>query len=78
MGKLIPDDDLITELYRQNVKTQKLNEVLQQAAMNFTDDDFYIPEPNELRIGVEKVLEEHPSLSWADAVKKLTEYREAS
>lgn len=73
LEKLIPDETLITEFYRQNVKSKKINELVQLAAKQIEDDEIYIPSPYALKAAVKKLLNENPSMSWVDAVRMLTE-----
>jgi hypothetical protein len=67
LKKVIPDDDLLGETYKEFQRSQELKEQFEELAEEFEATEVKVPAT--LRKQVAAVLKKHPELRWDDAVQ---------
>jgi hypothetical protein len=65
--KVIPDDDLLGEAYREFRHSQQLREIFERAGSEYEEPDINVPK--DLREQVRAILHEHEDLRWDDAIE---------
>jgi len=69
LEKVVPDDKLLEETYRAFHHSDELREAFEEAEREFKATEITVPE--DLREQVRKILEQHQSLRWDDAVRNV-------
>jgi len=69
LEKVVPDDKLLEETYRAFHHSDELREAFEKAEREFKATEITVPE--DLREQVRKILEQHQSLRWDDAVRNV-------
>ena len=64
--KVIPDDDLLGEVYRAFHRSNELREEFEELESEFEESKIEVPK--NLKNQVRAVLKKHPDLRWDDAV----------
>ncbi len=65
MKKVIPDDDLLGEVYRAFHRSKELREEFEKMESEFEESKIKVPK--NLKNQVRAVLNKHPDLRWDDA-----------
>jgi hypothetical protein len=65
--KIIPDDDLLSEAYREFGHSQQLREIFERAKSEYEEPEINVPK--DLREQVRAILHEHEELRWDDAIE---------
>jgi len=68
INKVVPDDDTVSLSYRRGVKIARLEQALEDIR-DVGEDDIDVPE--DLRDRIHEELEEHPKLSWDEAINQI-------
>jgi hypothetical protein len=69
LGKVIPDESLLTETYRAFARSQQLREKFKEMEQQFDKDAEAAAIPHDLEQQVRAVLVEHTDLRWDDAIQ---------
>src|SRR5262249_58936331 len=67
LKKVIPDDDLLAEAYREFHRSQQLREEFEELEASFEESKIKIPK--SLKGQVRRVLTKHTDLRWDDALQ---------
>ena len=65
--KVIPDDELLDEVYREFHRSNELREQFEELESEFEESKIKVPK--NLKNRVRKVLEKNPDFRWDDAVR---------
>lgn len=69
LKKVIPDDDLLNEAYREFDRSNRLRKEFEELCSEFETTATDIEIPADLKDRVRIILAEHPDLRWDDAVQ---------
>jgi len=75
VGKLVPNADMLAAAYQSNIRTARINEVVDRAILEATDEDVTVPD--DLADQVADLLRARPSWRWDAAVAEIARNREA-
>jgi len=67
--KVIPDEEILRQSYRVAVQKERLREVIEKHLEEFDAED--VSHPDELRAEVARILQEHPSMHWPEAIEQM-------
>jgi hypothetical protein len=66
---VVPDEDLLSEAYREFHRSHELRERFREMEKRFRDEAAEIEVPGDLEGRVRAILAEHADLRWDDAVQ---------
>ena len=64
--KVVPDDDILAEMFVATKDAEKLRDIVERAKKTWKRERHQLPD--DLRSRVEQLLRANPSLRWYDAV----------
>jgi DNA topoisomerase 6 subunit A-like protein len=67
LNKVIPDDDLLGEVYQEFHRSKELREQFEEMEAEFEESEIKVPKNLRNQIGA--ILKKHPDLRWDDALK---------
>jgi hypothetical protein len=74
IGKVIPDDDKLTEAYETFVKSDRLSEAFDDLKEKLEgEDEETVRVPDDLKIKIEKLLKEKPDITWHRAIRLIVD-----
>ena len=73
VAKIVPDQNLLAEIYVGFEKGHRLQEAVEEALDEIDDDDFKAPK--DLQRRVRKYLKEHPQERWNKAISAIVAER---